>query len=281
MTQGGYLGATVGRFANRIAKGRFSLNGQTYTLATNVGKHHLHGGRQGFSHRIWEIDEAQEHSITMKLHSPDGEEGYPGNLQCRVQYALEDNALVIRHHAVSDQDTICSLTNHSYFNLEGSGSVLDHTLELFAHAYTPAGWDCIPKGTVDPVAGTLMDFTAPIPIGTHLPKLFSPLFNARGYDHNYVIDGAMGTLRPLARVSSPGSGIVMEAETTLPGVQFYTGNYLPGGYPGKGGRCYKSHQGFCLETQFFPDSPNQPDFPSPVLKAGTEYSHCTLFRFHA
>lgn len=281
MTQGGYLGATVGRFANRIANGRFTLNGQTYHLGTTFGKHHLHGGKVGFSHRVWKIAKTGEHSVTLELFSPHGEEGYPGNLQCTVQYALEETALVIRYHAVSDRDTVCSLTNHSYFNLDGSRSVMDHSIKLFAHYYTPVGRDNIPLGTIEPVAGTSMDFTVPSPIGERITKRFpATLFCSGGYDNNYVIDGPMGTLRPAAWVSSAHSGIIMEAETTLPGVQFYTGNYLPKGHPGKGGCIYHAHQGFCLETQFFPDSPNRPEFPSPVLKAGEEFSHCTLFRFH-
>lgn len=279
-TQGGYLGATVGRFANRIADGRFSLNGQTYTLTRNIGTNHLHGGKRGFSHRIWDIAETQEHAVTLQLFSPDGEEGYPGNLQCRVQYALEENALVIRYHAVTDRDTVCSLTNHSYFNLEGGGSVLNHSLELFAHFYTPSKLDSIPKGTVVPVAGTPMDFTIPTPIGARIAAPFSQLLFAGGYDHNYVIDGPTGTLRPMARATAFHSGIILEAETTLPGFQFYSGNYLPKGHPGKGGCIYKPRHGFCLEAQFFPDSPNQPNFPSPVLRSGEEFDHCTVFRFH-
>ena len=280
MTQGGYLGATVGRFANRIAGSRFTLNGQVYTLAANNGKNHLHGGKTGFSHRVWEIGETGANSVTLRLLSPDGEEGYPGNLQCRVRYSLEENSLVIRYHAVSDQDTVCSLTNHSYFNLNGSGSVLEHSLKLFAHSYTPAKWDSTPKGTVVPVAGTPMDFTVPTTIGARITAPFGQLIWARGYDHNYVIDGPIGTLRPMAQVSSARSGIILEAETTLPGVQFYTANYLPKGHPGKDGCFYKAHQGFCLEAQFFPDSPNRPDFPSPILRAGKEFDHRTVFRFH-
>ena len=275
----GYMGATVGRFANRICGGQFTLNGVTHTLAKNSGPNHLHGGKQGFSHRVWQVLSRSDTAVTLGLDSPHGEEGYPGHLQCRVEYALEGNALVIRSHAVTDRDTVCSLTNHSYFNLsgQGSGSVLEHTLQLFAGHYTPSDNHGSPIGTVAPVENTPMDFRSPTPVGL---RLRDPLLrHTKGYDHNYVIDGAMGTLRPFAAVYAADTGITMEAETTLPGFQLYTGNYLPLWLRGKGGRSYRSHHGLCLETQFFPDSPNQPNFPSPILRAGEEYDHCTLFRF--
>ena len=280
---GGYLGATVGRFANRIAEGSFQLNGHTYCLATNNGRNHLHGGRKGFSHRVWQITRAEEASVTLSLFSPDGEEGYPGNLTCSVLFALEDNRLVIRYHAKSDQDTLCNLTNHSYFNLagHGSGSALDQSIQIFARNYTPSNPESIPYGTIEPVAGTPMDFRSPTPIGAHIQEDFDQLHNARGYDHNYVIDGIMGTLRTVAKAHSPATGITMEAETTLPGVHFYTANFIPKRCHGKGDSVYGPHHAFCLETQFFPDSPNQLCFPSAVLKVGEEYDHTTVFSFSA
>lgn len=278
---GGYLGATVGRFANRIAEGRFQLNDRTYCLAVNNGPNHLHGGKQGFSHRVWNIIHVEDTSVTLSIFSPDGEENYPGNLTCSVQFILEDQSLSIHYHAKSDQDTLCNLTNHSYFNLAGhdSGSVLDQTIQIFAQSYTPSNPESIPYGTVEPVANTPMDFRSPTPIGAHIQEDFHQLINARGYDHNYVIDGSFGTLRPTAKAYSAVSGITMEAKTTLPGVHFYTANYIPKRCPGKGGCTYGPRHGFCLETQFFPDSPNQPNFPSAVLKAGEQYDHTTVFSF--
>lgn len=277
----GHFGATVGRYANRIALGRFSLNGQTYTLATNNGTNHLHGGSQGFSHRVWNIIHSDERSVTLGLFSPDNDEGYPGNMKCSVQFELDNNALFIRYHAMSDRDTLCNLTNHSYFNLAGhdSGPVLDQNIQIFAEHYTPSNTESIPLGTIEPVTGTPMDLQTPVSIGTHIRDQYHQLTNARGYDHNYVVDGAVGALRPAACAHSPASGISMQVETTLPGVHFYTANYLPEGRLGKGGCAYGPRHGFCLETQFFPDSPNQPAFPSAVLKAGAEYDHCTVFRF--
>ena len=283
LRNGGYLGATVGRFANRIAEGKFNLNDHTYCLAVNNGPNHLHGGLQGFSHRVWNITHAENASVTLSLFSPDGEEGYPGNLTCSVQFTLEDRSLSIRYRAQSDQDTLCNLTNHSYFNLAGhdSGSVAEQPVQIFAQNYTPSNPDSIPYGTLEPVSGTPMDLRSPTPIGAHIGEAFHQLINARGYDHNYVIDGDWGVLRPAAKAHSAASGITLEAHTTLPGVHFYTANYIADQCPGKGGSTYGPRHGFCFETQFFPDSPNQPNFPSAVLKAGEQYEHCTLFRFSA
>lgn len=277
----GHFGATVGRYANRIALGRFSLNGQTYTLAANNGANHLHGGHIGFSRRVWNITHCDACSVTLGLFSPHNDEGYPGNLECSVQFELDDNALRIRYHAVSDRDTLCNLTNHSYFNLAGhdSGPVLEQDIQIFAAHYTPSNAESIPLGTIEPVARTPMDLQTPAPIGAHIHEDYHQLINACGYDHNYVVDGVMGTLRPAACAYSPSSGISMQAETTLPGVHFYTANHLPEGRMGKGSCTYGPRHGFCLETQFFPDSPNQPAFPSAVLSAGAEYDHCTVFRF--
>ena len=275
ISQDGYLGATVGRFANRIANGRFRLDGHTYTLATNSGRHHLHGGAQGFSHRVWRITDLSDTSLTLSLSSPHGEEGYPGALGCFVRYTLDGDALTIHHHAVTDRTTVCSLTNHSYFNLSGHGSgpVADQSIQICAQYHTPADPENIPLGIIAPVADTPMDLRRPTPIGAHLCDL--PM----GYDHNYVVDGTMGTLRPAARAYSPVTGITMEVQTTLPGLQFYTGGYLPHGRIGKGGCHYGPGHGFCLETQYHPDSPNQPAFPSPILHAGEAYDHTTVCRF--
>lgn len=281
-TRDGYLGAVVGRYANRIAKGQFSLNGKTYSLAVNNGPNHLHGGIVGYSYRVWTVEELTGQKAVLTLESPDGEEGYPGALSLRVTYALEDRALSLHYEALAHGDTVCNLTNHSYFNLagQGSGPVLDQTLSLSASRYTPANETSIPYGTLEPVEGTPMDFHTPTPIGARIEDDFEQLKLGHGYDHNYVVDGPVGTLRPAARAFSSKTGIRMEAETTLPGMQLYTANFLPEGCPGKGGASYGPRHAFCLETQFFPDSPNQPAFPSTVLRAGDRYDHTTRFVFY-
>ena len=280
-TRDGYLGAVVGRYANRIAKGQFSLNGQTYSLAVNNGPNHLHGGIVGYSYRVWTVEELTPQKAFLTLESPDGEEGYPGALSLRVTYALEGSALSLHYEALAHGDTVCNLTNHSYFNLagQGSGPVLDQTLSLCASRYTPADETSIPYGTLESVEGTPMDFRTPTPIGARIEDDFEQLKLGHGYDHNYVVDGPVGTLRPAARAFSSKTGIVMETETTLPGMQLYTANFLPEGCPGKSGASYGPRHAFCLETQFFPDSPNQPVFPSTLLRAGERYDHTTRFRF--
>lgn len=282
-TEGGYLGATVGRSANRIAKGRFSLNGTSYTLPINNGPNHLHGGPGGFSHRVWEIESVNNHAVTLCLNSRDGDEGYPGNIRISATYLLQNNTLEIHHSAFSDADTLCNLTNHSYFNLSGhdSGSAMEQKLQLFAREYTPSDPDSIPYGTIEAVEGTPMDFRWPIPIQTHIQDDFTQLHQAIGYDHNYVVEGKMGVLRPVAMAESDRTGITMRAETTLPGVHFYTGNYIEPNTRGKGGSLYGPRQGFCLETQFYPDAINHPNFPSPILKAGEHYHQKTIFTFQA
>lgn len=280
-TEGGYFGATVGRFANRIAEGRFTLNGREYVLARNDGPNHLHGGTVGWSHRVWTVEEADGARAVLSLDSPDGEEGYPGRLRARVTYALEGEALSIRYEASGDRDTPCSLTNHSYFNLagQGSGPVLDQELKLFASAYTPADSTSIPTGEIEPVEGTPMDLRVPGPIGARIEEPFQQLVWGRGYDHNFVVDGRPGTLRPAARAASRTTGVVLEVETTSPGVQFYTANYVEEGRRGKNGAVYGFRHGFCLETQYFPDAPNRPAFPSATLRAGEAYDQLTRFRF--
>lgn len=278
---GGYFGATVGRFANRIAKGKFILNGKEYVLAQNDGSNHLHGGRVGWSHRIWTVEEATAERAVFTLDSPDGEEGYPGHLRATVTYALEGDALTIHYQAISDQDTPCNLTNHSYFNLsgQGSGDVLDQEIQLFCSSYTPTDDTSIPFGRIEPVEGTSMDLRRPTPIGAHIDEDFQQLVWGHGYDHNFVVDGQPGTMRAAARAYSGATGVVMEVETDSPGVQFYTGNFVEDGRKGKGGAVYGFRHGFCLETQHYPDTPNQPGFPSATLKAGTQYEQTTRFRF--
>ncbi len=279
--QGGYLGAVVGRFANRIAKGRFTLNGQSYTLAVNDGPNHLHGGGRGFSHRVWSVEEVAAGRAVLTLDSPDGEEGYPGHLRVKVSYTLEGTALSIRYEASCDRDTPCNLTNHSYFNLDGQGSgpVLNQKIQLCASGYTPTDETSIPYGRVEPVEGTPMDLRQPTPIGAHIDESFQQLVWGRGYDHNFVVDGQPGLLRPSARAWGENSGVAMEVASTSPGVQFYTANFIEEGRKGKAGAVYGPRGAFCLETQYFPDSPNHPGFPSAILRAGETYDQTTRFIF--
>ena len=279
----GYLGAVVGRYANRIAKGRFSLNGQQYVLAANSGGNHLHGGRVGFSHRVWQVEKLERGRAALTLFSPDGEENYPGDLRVRVTYRLDGRALEIGYEAVSSGDTLCNLTNHSYFNLSGqaSGPVLDQEIRIFAQSYTPVDETGIPLGEIAPVDGTPMDLRQATRIGAQIGEDFWQLRQAGGYDHNYVLDGPPGTLRRCAWARSPATGIEMEMESTMPGLQFYTANYIERGRPGKGAAVYGPRCGFCLEAQFFPDSPNEPRFPSCVLRAGEPFAHLTRYCFSA
>ena len=276
-----YLGATVGRCANRIARGKFSLDGKDYELICNNGNNHLHGGETGFTHRVWNIIRMEHDLVELSLFSPDGEDGYPGNLEIKVTYQLVDNALRIHYWAQAEEDTLCNLTNHSYFNLAGhnSGHILKQKLCICAEQYTPSNEESIPFGTLEPVANTPMDFTTLHPIGDHINETFPQLIQARGYDHNYVIRGEAGTLREAAYASSDKSGISMVASTTTPGMHFYTANYIDVGCAGKGGNFYAPRHGFCLEMQYFPDAVNQPAFTAPVLKAGEVYDHTTQFSF--
>ena len=283
-THGKSLGALVGRYANRIGGASFTLNGKSYPLAANDhGVNHLHGGLTGYNQRVWTVEDAGEDHLTLSLFSPDGEEGYPGNLTVHVTYTLTAEGLTIGYRAECDQDTVCSLTNHAYFNLSGhdSGPVLDQTIQLLADRYTPTDPLSIPTGEIAPVEGTPMDLRRPTPIGARIGEAFPQLLQAGGYDHNWIPDGEPGSLRPIARASSPASGISMEVLSTLPGVQFYTGNYLDGCPAGKGGAAYAKRWGFCLETQFYPDTPNHENFPSCVLRAGQVFDHTASFRFSA
>lgn len=284
LTHGKSMGALVGRYANRIGGAKFTLNGKTYPLAANNnGVNHLHGGLVGFNKRVWTAEDAGEDFLTLSLFSPDGEEGYPGSLAVRVTYALTGEGLTIDYRAESGQDTVCNLTNHAYFNLSGHGSgpVLDQTIQLLADRYTPTDPLSIPTGEIAPVEGTPMDLREPTPIGKHIGDAFPQLLQAGGYDHNWIPNGEPGSLRPIARASSAATGISMEVLSTLPGVQFYTGNYLDGCPAGKDGAAYANRWGFCLETQFYPDSPNHENFPSCVLRAGKTFRHTAAFRFSA
>ena len=280
---GDYLGATVGRFANRIARGAFVLDGEEYTLATNDGANHLHGGKVGFSDRVWSVEHCAQDTVTLTLRSEDGDEGYPGNLEVAVTYTLRGGMMEIDYRANSDAPTPCNLTNHSYFNLAGhnSGKMLDQTMQIFAGHYTPSGKDYIPFGTIDCVEGTAMDLREPTQIGSRVRDAFQQIAQAGGYDHNFVLDGEAGVLHPAAKVYAPKTGIAMQVNTTEPGIQFYSSNMLEEGRVGKGGCAYGQYHGYCLETQHYPDSPNQPEFPSVILRPGELYRHTTQFVFDA
>lgn len=279
-----YFGALIGRYANRIANGRFSLNGTTYSLAHNNGLNHLHGGMKGFDKVVWKAREVHApDSVGLELSylSEDGEEGYPGNLRLRVTYLLnEKNELRIDYFAQTDKETIVNLTNHSYFNLAGSGTVLEHELMINAAAFTPICDGLIPTGEIRSVTGTPMDFTRPTSIGARLNDNYEQLKMAGGYDHNFVLSmNGASSLTQAARLYEPTSGRALEVFTTQPGMQFYSGNFLDGSIVGKGGTVYGKHTGCCLETQHFPDSPNHPSFPSTILQPGEEYQQTTLWKF--
>jgi aldose 1-epimerase len=274
-----YFGAIVGRYGNRIAKGQFTLNNEKYQLATNNGENHLHGGIKGFDKVTWDFREiSQDHQVGVELKylSKDGEEGYPGNLSVSVTYTLNDkNELGIKYSAETDKATPVNLTHHSYFNLNGAGSgdILDHQLTIYADRFTPVNDELIPTGELKSVKNSAMDFTTSHTIGARIKEVKG------GYDHNYILNNWDKSLRLAAQVVEPVSGRKMEVLTTEPGIQLYTGNFLDGTITGKKRKKYHQHYGFCLETQHFPDSPNQPSFPSTIIKPGDRYSHSTVYRF--
>ena len=276
-----FLGALVGRHANRIGGSAFTLDGVTYPVLANDGANHLHGGGVGFDKQVWKVESLSGQQVMLSLVSPDMQEGYPGELCTLVTYTLQDGALSIQYSARTDKKTICNLTNHSYFNLAGhaSGPVLDQEIQLFAQQYTPASRDSLPIGVLAPVAGTPMDLRRPTLIGAHIDDNFDQLDWAGGYDHNWAVDGEMGFLRPAARAVCRKTGISMDVETTLPGIQFYSANYLDGCPAGKSGAPYAKRWAFCLETQFFPNATNCPDFVQPVLVPGETFEHTTVYRF--
>lgn len=272
-----YFGGLIGRHANRIAFGRFTLDGTEYQLTQNNGVNHLHGGDRGFDKRVWKvIDAPGDGGETLRLQylSVDGEEGYPGNVTASVTYTLRPgNELEISYEATTDRATIVNLTNHSYFNLAGGGDVLDHQLTLHAHAFTPVSKELIPTGEIAPVANTPMDFQRHKAIGADLRLVEG------GYDHNFVLRDYDRSLRSAARLYEPNSGRVLEILTTEPGIQFYSGNFLDGSLTGKGGAVYYQYTGLCLEPQHFPDAPNHANFPSTVLRPGETYKHVSVYRF--
>jgi aldose 1-epimerase len=276
-----YFGCLIGRLGNRLAHGKFSLDGKSFQLARNNGPNHLHGGVKGFDKVVWDVVSATGNALELRYVSPDGEEGYPGTLTVTARYTFtDDHALRLDFTATTDAPTICNLTQHTYFNLTDAGAtdILGHELQIFADALTPVTADLIPTGELPSLKNTPLDFSAPTKIGARINADDEQLKNCRGYDHNYVL-GTPGKLKLAARAFDSASGRVLETETTSPGVQFYSGNFLDGSISGKRGHIYKLRHGFCLEPQHFPDSPNQPGFPPVALRPGEKYENTIVYRF--
>ena len=278
-----YFGAICGRYGNRIAKGRFEIDGTVYDqLAINNGPNSLHGGLKGFNAKVWDATQKDEQTIELQLISPDGEEGFPGELQTAVTYQLtEDNEVIISYRAVTTKPTVLNLTNHSYFNLSGAGDpyVGDHLLQINADYYLPTDETAIPYGPKEPVEGTPMDFRTPHTVGERINDDFEQLHFGKGYDHTYILNKEGEELSFCARCNSPKTGIVMETFTTEPGVQLYTGNWMTGNFEGKPGQRYPERAALCLETQHFPDSPNKPEYPSTLLRPGETFVSTTIYKF--
>ena len=281
-----YIGAIVGRYANRIANGTFTLDGKTYTLPKNDGPNTLHGGTtRTFDKVVWDGEPLKgKTGVAFTYLSKDGEEGFPGNCKVKVTYTLTDaNELIIDYQATTDKDTPINVSQHSYFNLkgEGNGDILDHDIMINADRFTPVNKNLIPTGELAPVKGTPLDFTKSTRIGARIDDKYEQLELAHGYDHNFVINRKGAGLVLAARVYEPTTGRVLEVSTTQPGIQFYTGNFLDGTVVGKEGHVYKRRYGFCLETQHFPDSPNHPNFPTTILRPGETFHQTTVFKFSA
>ena len=282
-----FFGAIVGRYGNRIANGKFVLNGVEVVLAQNDGQNHLHGGLRGFDKRVWDsraVETAEGPALELTYTSPDGEEGYPGTLSVKVVYTLtNDNALKIGYTATTDKPTVVNLTNHSYFNLSAGAAdtILEHEMTINVDTFTPVDGTLIPTGKIRAVDGSPLDFRTAMPIGARINADDAQLRFGGGYDHNWIVNGEPGALRLAARVYEPASGRVMTVTTTEPAVQFYAGNMMPPSLRGKGGREYGRRGGLCLETQHYPDSPNKPEFPSTVLEPGQTYQSMTVYTFSA
>ena len=277
-----YFGALIGRYGNRIGKAAFTIDGKEYKLAANNGPNHLHGGVKGYDKVIWEAMPLRggEPALELRCLSKDGEEGYPGNLIITAVYSLTgDNALKVDFTATTDKDTIVNLTHHSYFNLAGKGDILSHEVMIQAERFTPVDSTLIPTGELKPVQGTPFDFIVPAVIGTRIHQDDEQLKFGKGYDHNWVVDKPLGELGLMARVYESTTGRVLEVLSTEPGLQFYSGNFLDGTLQGRGGWTYQFRNGFCMEPQHFPDSPNKPQFPPVVLKPGQTYRNTILYRF--
>lgn len=277
-----HFGAIAGRYANRIARGRFTLDGTTYALPINEPPNSMHGGLKGFAKRLWQVAEVSETHLTLRRRSPHGEEGFPGTLDVEVVYSLpEPGTLRIDYRAVTDRPTVLNLTNHSYFNLagEGAGDVMDHVVQVFSDAYAPTDATQIPTGILAPIAGTPFDFREPTPLGARIRQGHEQLVLAGGYDHTFALRGSAGMLRPAASCLCPARGRRLDVATTQPALQLYSGNNLDGSLVGPSGHTYRSGDGVCFETQGFPDAPNHPNFPSTVLRPEETFTSSTTFRF--